>query len=381
MEFEAGFLFEIFLKYVTTHTAFSVIDFGDTVMIIFALTLIYLAISKKYEPFILLPIGISCLLSNVPLGHLSEVGGFFYMIRKYLIDTEVLPLVIFMCIGAMTDFGPLLSRPLPSFIMASGAQFGIFITLFLCLLVGYAPKEAASIAIIGSADGPTTIYTCTKLAPHLLGPVAACAYMYMAMVPIIQPPIVYALTTKKERTTYMPPKIREVSKIERILFPVFCLVVGCLLVPHATPLIGAIAIGNLLRESGVVDRLARGLENEMLNIATIFLGLGVGGSLTSESFLKPEALLVFAFGITGFAGGTVGGLLLGKLLYLLSKGKINPIIGAAGVSAVPMSARVSQHLASKENPSNFILMHAMGPNVGGVISSAIVAGFLISVLG
>ncbi|MGP3667015.1 MAG: sodium ion-translocating decarboxylase subunit beta [Candidatus Bathyarchaeota archaeon] len=380
MGFEIGFLHEFF-KYITTYTAFNVITLGQIIMMVFAITLIYLAVAKEYEPFVLLPIGIGCLLSNVPLGHLPEVGGLFYLIRKYLIDTEILPVIVFICIGAMTDFGPLLSRPLPSFIMAAGAQLGIFITLILCLVVGYTPREAAAIGIIGSADGPTTIFTCAKLAPELLGPVAASCYLYMAMVPIIQPPIVYALTTKKERATYMPPKIREVSKIERILFPVFCLLIGCLLVPHATPLIGAIAIGNLLRESGVVDRLAKAAENELLNIATILLGLGVGGSLTAEVFLKPEVLLVFVFGVVGFAGGTVGGLLLGKLLYIASNGKVNPIIGIAGVSAVPMTARVSQYLASKDNPSNFVLMHAMGPNIGGVIASAIAAGYLISVFG
>ncbi|RLI32238.1 glutaconyl-CoA decarboxylase subunit beta [Candidatus Bathyarchaeota archaeon] len=380
MGFEFEFLRD-FLHYLTHYTAFNVITLGQIIMMIFAVVLIYLAISKEYEPFVLLPIGIACLLSNVPLGHLSEVGGLFYLIRKYLIDTEILPIIVFICVGAMTDFGPLLSRPLPSFIMAAAAQLGIFITLILCLAVGYPPKEAAAIGIIGSADGPTTVYTCAKLAPEILGPVAASCYLYMAMVPIIQPPIVYALTTKKERATYMPPKIREVSKIERILFPVFCLLIGCLLVPHATPLIGAIAIGNLFRESGVVDRLAKAAENELLNISTILLGLGIGGTLTAEEFLKPEVLLIFVFGIVGFAGGTVGGLILGKIFYIASRGKINPIIGIAGVSAVPMTARVSQYLASKDNPRNFILMHAMGPNIGGVIASAIAAGYLISIFG
>ncbi|MEM3737617.1 MAG: sodium ion-translocating decarboxylase subunit beta [Candidatus Bathyarchaeia archaeon] len=373
-----GFLEEI-LAFLTT-TGYANLTVGHVIMIAFALALIYLGVAKKYEPLLLVPIGFGCALANVPLGGMSDTHGLLYNIRHFLIDTEVLPILIFIGVGAMTDFGPMLARPLHALLLGAAGQLGIFLVFLACLLIGYTPAEAAGIGIIGSADGPTIIYANTKLAPHLLGPVAASGYLYMAMVPIIQPPLVYALTTAKERAAYMPPMIRKVSKLEKIIFTIVLVVVASMLVPAATPLIGAIAVGNLFRESGVTERLARTSENELMNICTILVGLGVGGTLTAEVFLKPPVLLIFALGVAGFAGGTVGGLLLGKLFYVISKGKYNPVIGVASVSAVPMTARVSQVIVSKANSRCYVLMHAMGPNIAGVIASALVAGYFITLL-
>jgi len=367
-----------FLEYLTT-TGYANITIGQVIMIVFALVLLYLGIAKKFEPLLLVPIGFACALANVPFGHLSDAGGLFNIIRVYLIDTEVLPILIFIGIGAMTDFGPLIAQPVHAFLIGAAAQIGVFIVFLACLATGYLPAEAAGIGIIGTADGPTIIYANARLAPHLLAPVAVAGYLYMAMVPLIQPPIVHALTTKKERGTYMPPEIRKVSKLEKVLFPILCVVVASMLVPAATPLIGAIAVGNLFRESGVTARLARASENELMNICTILIGLGVGGTLTAEVFLKPAPLLIFALGIVGFVGGTIGGLLMGKLFYYISKGNYNPVIGIAGVSAVPMTARVSQRLVQKANPRCHILMHAMGPNIAGVIASALIAGYFITI--
>ncbi|MEM4406714.1 MAG: sodium ion-translocating decarboxylase subunit beta [Candidatus Methanomethylicaceae archaeon] len=353
------------------------ITIGNVVMISVALVLIYLAIKKEYEPLLLLPIGFGALLANMPLSGIAELGGFLYYIHNYLLETGIIPILIFIGIGAMTDFGPLLSSP-KSFILGAAAQIGIFLAIMLAFSMGFSVNEAGAIGIIGSADGPTTVYTAAKLAPHLLGPVAVAAYSYMSLVPIIQPPVIRALTTKKERTVRMPPLLREVSKREKLLFPIITTVIACLLVPTSTPLIGALMVGNLFRESGVTERLSKAAQNELINLSTILLGLGVGGTMKAESFLTVSTLMIIGIGAFAFATATAGGVLMGKFFYLATKGKFNPMIGAAGVSAVPMSARVVQKMAAKEDPENFLLMHAMGPNVAGVIGSAIVAGIIIS---
>ncbi|MCQ5376958.1 MAG: sodium ion-translocating decarboxylase subunit beta [Candidatus Methanomethylicia archaeon] len=339
--------------------------------------LMYLAIKKEYEPLLLLPIGFGALLANLPLSGITEVGGFLFYIYKYLLETGIIPLLIFIGIGAMTDFGALISSP-KSFLLGAAAQLGIFMAIILAVLFGFSINEAGAIGIIGSADGPTTVYTASKLAPWLLGPVAVAAYSYMSLVPIIQPPVIKALTTKKERMVRMPPALREVSKREKLLFPIITTLVACLLVPSASPLIGSLMVGNLLRESGVTERLSKAAQNELINVSTILLGLGVGGTMAAEKFLTISTLTILGLGAFSFATATAGGVLLGKLFYVLTKGKFNPMIGAAGVSAVPMSARVVQKIAAKEDPENFLLMHAMGPNVAGVIGSAIVAGILLS---
>ncbi|MBC7120845.1 MAG: sodium ion-translocating decarboxylase subunit beta [Candidatus Methanosuratus sp.] len=346
-------------------------------MIGVASILMYLAIKKEYEPLLLLPIGFGALLANLPLSGITDPGGFLFYIYEYLLATGIIPILIFIGIGAMTDFGQLISSP-KSFILGAAAQIGIFMALFLAIAFGFNIDEAGAIAIIGSADGPTTVYTASRLAPHLLGPVAVAAYSYMSLVPIIQPPVIRLLTTKKERSVRMPPQLREVSKREKILFPVITTVIACLLVPTATPLIGALMVGNLLRESGVTERLSKAAQNELINLSTILLGLGVGGTMGAANFLTYSTVLIVGIGAFAFATATAGGVLFGKLFYALTGGKFNPMIGAAGVSAVPMSARVVQRMASKEDPENFLLMHAMGPNVAGVIGSAIVAGIIIS---
>ncbi len=353
------------------------ITLGNLVMIGVASILMYLAIKKEYEPLLLLPIGFGALLANLPLSGITDPGGFLFYIYEYLLATGIIPILIFIGIGAMTDFGQLISSP-KSFILGAAAQIGIFMALFLAIAFGFNIDEAGAIAIIGSADGPTTVYTASRLAPHLLGPVAVAAYSYMSLVPIIQPPVIRLLTTKKERSVRMPPQLREVSKREKILFPVITTVIACLLVPTATPLIGALMVGNLLRESGVTERLSKAAQNELINLSTILLGLGVGGTMGAANFLTYSTVLIVGIGAFAFATATAGGVLFGKLFYALTGGKFNPMIGAAGVSAVPMSARVVQRIASKEDPENFLLMHAMGPNVAGVIGSAIVAGIIIS---
>lgn len=353
------------------------ITLGNLVMIGVASILMYLAIKKEYEPLLLLPIGFGALLANLPLSGITDPGGFLFYIYEYLLATGIIPILIFIGIGAMTDFGQLISSP-KSFILGAAAQIGIFMALFLAIAFGFNIDEAGAIAIIGSADGPTTVYTASRLAPHLLGPVAVAAYSYMSLVPIIQPPVIRLLTTKKERSVRMPPQLREVSKREKILFPVITTVIACLLVPTATPLIGALMVGNLLRESGVTERLSKAAQNELINLSTILLGLGVGGTMGAANFLTYSTVLIVGIGAFAFATATAGGVLFGKLFYALTGGKFNPMIGAAGVSAVPMSARVVQRMASKEDPENFLLMHAMGPNVAGVIGSAIVAGIIIS---
>ena len=351
-------------------------------MIVVACVLVYLAIVKKFEPLLLLPIAFGVLLANLPLSGLmapppspDEAGGLLYYL--YLgVKKGIYPSLIFLGIGAMTDFGPLIARPVSLF-LGAGAQFGIAVAFVVPVALGFTPQEAASIGIIGGADGPTAIYLTTRLAPHLLPAIAIAAYSYMALIPLIQPPIMRLLTTKKERETKME-QLRQVSKLEKVCFPILVSILCILLLPSVAPLIGMLMLGNLFKESGCVERLTSTAQNAMINIVTIFLGLTVGATANAETFLRPETLKIIGLGLMAFMFSTVGGLLLGKLLYLLSGGKINPLIGSAGVSAVPMAARVSQIEGQRANTTNYLLMHAMGPNVAGVIGSAVAAGILLS---
>ena len=366
------------------------------VMIAVACLLFYLAIVKKFEPLLLLPIAFGMLLTNLPGaglyhpelfegGHIhwpdfanaNNVGLLDYI---YLgVKLGIYPCVIFIGVGAMTDFGPLLANP-KSFLLGAAAQIGIFATFLGALVLGFNYAEAGSIGIIGGADGPTAIYLTSKLAPNLLGPIAVAAYSYMALVPVIQPPIMKMLTTQKEREIVMK-QLRKVSKTEKIIFPIIVTVFVSLLLPSAAPLIGCLMLGNLMRESGVVERLSKTVQNELMNITTIFLGVSVGATTTATAFLNYQTLAILVIGILAFALGSAGGVLLAKFMNLFTKNKINPLIGSAGVSAVPMAARVSQTVGQEANPGNFLLMHAMGPNVAGVIGSAVAAGILLSFLG
>ena len=375
-------------------TGFSMLfqDPSALVMIAVGCVLLYLAIVKKFEPLLLLPIAFGMILTNLPGAELyhSEFyegghvhwGEFFETagLIDYLylgVKLGIYPSLIFIGVGAMTDFGPLIANP-KSLLLGAAAQFGIFITFIAAKeLLGFLPTEAGSIGIIGGADGPTAIYVTSKLAPNLLGPIAVAAYSYMALVPVIQPPIMKALTTKKERQIEMK-QLRTVSRTEKIVFPIVVTVFVSLLLPSAAPLIGALMLGNLMRETGVVDRLSKTVQNELMNIVTVFLGISVGATATVEAFFNLRTLGILALGIIAFGFGTASGVLLAKFMNLFTKEKINPLIGSAGVSAVPMAARVSQVVGQKENPSNFLLMHAMGPNVAGVIGSAIAAGVFLS---
>lgn len=358
-------------------------DWRNYVMIGIACVLLYLAIAKQFEPLLLLPIAFGMLLVNLFPGIMAAPtdaanGGLFYYL--YLgVKLGIYPPLIFLGIGAMTDFGPLIANP-KSFLLGAAAQLGIFFTFTGALLLGFTPQEAGSIGIIGGADGPTAIFVTSKLAPHLLGPIAVAAYSYMALVPIIQPPIMKALTTKKERMVVMA-QLRPVSKLEKILFPIIVTILVSLLLPDAAPLVGMLMMGNLMRESGIVNRISNTAQNELMNIVTIFLGTTVGATATGAVFLSPSTIKIIALGLIAFCIGTAGGVLFGKIMYVATGGKVNPLIGSAGVSAVPMAARVSQKVGQKENPSNFLLMHAMGPNVAGVIGSAVAAGVLLSILG
>ncbi|WP_369800430.1 sodium ion-translocating decarboxylase subunit beta [Butyricimonas sp. Marseille-P2440] len=366
------------------------------IMILVSCLLFYLAIVKKFEPLLLLPIAFGMLLTNLPGaglyhpelfegGHVhwanfvnaNNVGLLDYI---YLgVKLGIYPCIIFIGVGAMTDFGPLLANP-KSFLLGAAAQIGIFATFLGALALGFTYAEAGSIGIIGGADGPTAIYLTSKLAPGLLGPIAVAAYSYMALVPVIQPPIMKALTTQKEREIVMQ-QLRKVSKKEKIVFPIVVTVFVSLLLPSAAPLIGCLMLGNLMRESGVVDRLSKTVQNELMNITTIFLGISVGATTTAAAFLNFQTLAILLIGILAFSMGSAGGVLLAKFMNLFTKNKINPLIGSAGVSAVPMAARVSQNVGQEANPGNFLLMHAMGPNVAGVIGSAVAAGILLSFLG
>ncbi len=358
------------------------ITLGNIVMYIIGVCLIYLGIKREMEPLLLVPIGLGAILANIPLAGIAdpeEIGGVLGIFVKYLIRFEIVPTLIFMGIGAMTDFGPLLADP-KTFLLGAAAQIGIFLSLFGAILLGFNPKEAASIGIIGGADGPTTIYVTTILAPHILGATSVAAYSYMALVPIIQPPVIKALTTKKERMIRMK-QLRSVSKKEKIVFPIIVIIVAGMLVPKSIPLIGMLMAGNLFKESGVTERLANVSRESLMNIVTIILGLGVGSTMSAAKFLRMETIMIMLLGAFAFATATAGGVLLGKFMNFISKEKINPMIGAAGVSAVPMSARVVQKLGRQEDPQNNLLMHAMGPNIAGVLGSATAAGVLIALLG
>lgn len=371
------------------------------VMIAISCLLLWLAIKKQFEPLLLIGIAFGMLLTNLPGANLYNgdlwtefmtEGSAHYHSYGYImsngslldylyigVKTCIYPCLIFIGIGAMTDFGPLISNP-KSLLLGAAAQLGIFVTFIGCFYLGFPQEAAASIGIIGGADGPTAIYTTSTLYPNLLGPIAVAAYSYMALVPVIQPPIMKALTTKKERQIVMKP-LRQASKTEKILFPIVVTIFVALLVPDATNLVGCLMLGNLWKESGVADRLCKTAQNELMNIVTIFLGISVGATATAEAFLNAQTLKILAMGIVAFGIGTAGGVLLAKFMNLFTKNKMNPLIGSAGVSAVPMAARVSQSVGQKENPSNFLLMHAMGPNVAGVIGSAVAAGVLISLFG
>ncbi len=363
------------------------------VMILVSFVLMYLAIKKGFEPLLLLPIAFGMLLTNLPGAglyhtefftgghvHWDQVGNFGLIDYLYLgVKLGIYPSLIFMGVGAMTDFGPLIANP-KSLLLGAAAQLGIFLAYLGATALGFFPNEAASIGIIGGADGPTAIYVTTQLAPDLLGPIDVAAYSYMALVPVIQPPIMKALTTKEERQIEMK-QLRPVKKVEKIVFPIVVTAFVSLLVPSAAPLIGALMLGNLAKESGVCDRLSKTMQNELMNIVTIFLGISVGATATAEVFLTWKTLGIVAMGVVAFAMGTAGGVLLAKLMNLFCKEKINPLIGSAGVSAVPMAARVSNMVGQKEKPGNFLLMHAMGPNVSGVIGSAIAAGVLLALFG
>ena len=372
------------LKKIWADSGFFALTWQHGLMILIACVLIYLAIGRKFEPLLLLPISFGILLANLPLANLmegpvgTEPGGLLYYLYQG-VKLGIYPSLIFLGIGAMTDFGPLIARPSALF-MGAGAQLGISIAFLIALLLGFDPKEAGSIGIIGGADGPTAIYLTTKLAPHLLPAIAVAAYSYMALIPMIQPPIMRLLTTKKEREVVMS-QTRAVTKLEKICFPIIVTIFCVLLLPSVAPLIGMLMLGNLFRESGVVDRLSSTVQNELINIVTIFLGVTVGATAKAETFLSVQTISIIALGLTAFMFSTVGGLLIGKLMYKLSGGKINPLIGSAGVSAVPMAARVSQIEGAKARPGNYLLMHAMGPNVAGVIGSAIAAGVLLSLFG
>lgn len=377
------------LKDLALSTGFAnFVSWHQLVMILISLILMYLAIKKKYEPLLLLPIAFGMLLTNLPLaGLMSEPrivngetlpGGLIYYLYQG-VRLGIYPPLIFLGVGAMTDFGPLLANP-KSIYLGAAAQLGIFAALLGALLLGFDIKSAASIGIIGGADGPTAIFLTSRLKPELLGPIAISAYSYMALIPIIQPPLMKALTTKKERKIVME-QLRPVSKVEKIIFPVIVAVVGSLILPSAAALLGSLMFGNLIRESGVVDRISKTAQNELINIITIFLGLSVGATAKAEIFLSPQTLGIIILGLLAFAFSTAGGLLFGRVMCKLSGGRLNPLIGAAGVSAVPMAARVVQKVGAEENPGNFLLMHAMGPNVAGVIGSAVAAGVLLSRLG
>ena len=376
------------LERLLQQSGFAAMSWQNAVMLILSFILLYLAIVKKFEPLLLLPIAFGMFLSNLPdagtfsyfyqIDHWYEAGilGVMYMGVK----SSFFPCMMFLAVGAMTDFGPLIANPI-SLLLGAAAQLGIYCAFTFANATGlFTPQQAAAIGIIGGADGPTAIFVSNNLAPELVAPIAVAAYSYMALIPMIQPPIMRLLTTEKERKIKMK-QLRKVSKVEKIVFPVFVATICSLLLPSVAPLLGMLMLGNLMRECGVVDRLSETAQNNLCNICTIFLGLSVGATATGDIFLRPQTLAIIAMGLAAFCFSTVGGLLLGKLLCLLTGGKINPLIGSAGVSAVPMAARVAQNEGSKADRTNFLLMHAMGPNVAGVIGSAVAAGFFMAFFG
>lgn len=369
------------LQGILGESGFAALQWQNVVMFIVSFVLIYLAIKKEFEPLLLLPIAFGMLLRNLPMTGLMEVADPWQSsgvlaIMYNGVKSNLFPCLIFMGVGAMTDFGPLIANPI-SLILGSAAQFGIYVAFIVAVKLGFTGPEAASIAIIGGADGPTAIFTTSQLAPHLLAPIAVAAYSYMALIPMIQPPIMKALTTEKERKTVMT-SLRKVTKLEKIIFPVVVVLFTSLLLPDVAPLLGMLMLGNLFKESGVVARLSDTVQNALMNIVTIMLGVTVGATADGTTFLQPATIKIIALGLMAFCFATAGGVVFGKILYIVTGGKINPLIGSAGVSAVPMAARVSQVEGRKYNPTNFLLMHAMGPNVAGVIGSAVAAGvFLI----
>ncbi|MBR2178995.1 MAG: sodium ion-translocating decarboxylase subunit beta [Selenomonadaceae bacterium] len=369
--------FAVSLQSVWNDSGFSAFTWGHGVMIAVGLLLLYMAFVKEFEPLLLGPIAFGCILANIPrTGFFDEMGVMLAI--NYGITNEIFPPLIFLGIGAMTDFSPLLARP-STLLLGAAAQIGVFVALMGAMLVGFDVKEAAAIGIIGGADGPTSIYLSMKLAPHLLGAIAVAAYSYMSLVPLIQPPIMKAMTTLEERQIEMK-ELRPVTKFERVVFPIVATIFISLLLPPIAALLGCLMLGNLFRESGVTDRLSDTAQNSLINIVTIFLGTGTGMTMSAESFLRADTLLIIGLGLVAFMGGTAGGLLFGKLMCKMTGGAINPLIGSAGVSAVPMAARVSQVVGMQAKPGNFLLMHAMGPNVAGVIGTAVAAGTMLAML-
>lgn len=367
--------FIVALQAVWSNSGYAAFTIGNGIMILVGIGLLYLAFGKKFEPLLLGPIAFGCILANFPETGFFTGPGVMQAIH-YGIENEIFPPLIFLGVGAMTDFGPLLANP-KTLLLGAAAQFGVFVALGGAMLLGFSAQEASAIGIIGGADGPTAIYMTIKLAPHLLGAIAVAAYSYMSLVPLIQPPIMKWLTTEKERSVQMG-QLREVTKFEKIAFPVVSTIIISLLLPPIASLIGMLMLGNLFRESGVTDRLSDTAQNSLINIVTIFLATGTGLTMSAENFLHVQTLLIIALGLVAFAVGTASGVLLGKVMYKLSGGKVNPLIGAAGVSAVPMAARVCQVVGQKANPANFLLMHAMGPNVAGVIGTAVAAGTMLA---
>ena len=357
-------------------SGFAALTWQNIAMILVSFVLFYLAIVKKFEPLLLLPISFGMFLVNLPLAGLMDEGGIIYLM-SYGVKSNLFPCLVFMGVGAMTDFSPLIANPI-SLLLGAAAQLGIYVAFIFATQIGFTPAEAAAIGIIGGADGPTSIYIANNLAPHLLAPIAVAAYSYMALIPLIQPPIMKLLTTKKERAVKMG-QLRKVSKTEKIVFPIAVVLFCSLLLPSVAPLLGLLMMGNLFKESGVVQRLSDTAQNAMINIITIMLGLSVGAKADGSTFLDMSTIKIILMGLAAFCFSTAGGVLLGKVLYYVTGGKINPLIGSAGVSAVPMAARVSQTVGAKENPTNFLLMHAMGPNVAGVIGSAVAAGFFMMI--
>ena len=370
--------FSVSIASVWNDSGFQALTGGNVIMMLVGCFLLYMAFVKEYEPLLLSPIAFGCIMANFPkTGFMDEMN--VMMAIHFGIAYEIFPPIIFMGVGAMTDFGPMIANP-DTMLLGAAAQFGVFIALAGAMILGFDIKEAACIGIIGGADGPTSIYLTVKLAPHLLGAIAVAAYSYMSLVPLIQPPVMTIMTTQKEREVKMP-QLRPVTKFERIVFPVVCTIVISLLLPPVASLVGMLMLGNLFRESGVTDRLSDTAQNSLINIVTIFLALGTGLTMDAQSFLNMKTILIICLGLVAFIGGTAMGVVFGKIMYVVTGGKVNPLIGSAGVSAVPMAARVSQMVVQKYSPGNFLLMNAMGPNVSGVIGTAVAAGTMLAMLG
>lgn len=369
--------FVVSIASVWNDSGFQALTGGNVIMMLVGCFLLYMAFVKEYEPLLLSPIAFGCIMANFPkTGFMDEMN--VMMAIHFGIAYEIFPPIIFMGVGAMTDFGPMIANP-DTMLLGAAAQFGVFIALAGAMILGFDIKEAACIGIIGGADGPTSIYLTVKLAPHLLGAIAVAAYSYMSLVPLIQPPVMTIMTTQKEREVKMP-QLRPVTKFERIVFPVVCTIVISLLLPPVASLVGMLMLGNLFRESGVTDRLSDTAQNSLINIVTIFLALGTGLTMDAQSFLNMKTILIICLGLVAFIGGTAMGVVFGKIMYIVTGGKVNPLIGSAGVSAVPMAARVSQMVVQKYSPGNFLLMNAMGPNVSGVIGTAVAAGTMLAML-